>query len=475
MSEQAGSVPWPPLWFVFCLVCLVPSAPSAAVPRPLLPRKVEVASFAFSPGDGAGCDEGRIQAAIIAAGVGGEVGFDGGQVYRLCTELRPLPGQRWVGRGSTLARMDGVVARLAADAQTGATAVELDDASRIRPGSYVTPISGPSMADGEGPHRRLRVLAVENNRRVSLGAPLGRAYRAGDRVITIASLVRAWVPVDGFSVEGLVFDGNHRGNDAYVAWQRGESLLLMGQRLAVRGCRFVDSWGDALKLFSANDVQITGNRFEGGAGAGIHLSATTRVVIEGNHFSALGQRAREAGHSDGAVTFSAKNRGTRILANRFQDLHNAAVATINLGWNGNVTIADNLSVGGSVFLAARLRGELDPAFGGEVTVVGNRLASGETIHWKVREPGPLLPRLVLADNRCERGRLVSNGPAVVDLVGNVFAVEPPVMARDSGSEGRSKRLVEASENSVEPPSPNSAGTMEEGGSAPGVGPGAEGS
>jgi hypothetical protein len=74
---------------VQCAVCLLPNLASA----------VNVDDFG-ALGDGTTWDHAAIQAAMIAAGNGGEVVFTAGKTYLQCKQLMPLQGQRIRGNGA---------------------------------------------------------------------------------------------------------------------------------------------------------------------------------------------------------------------------------------------------------------------------------------------------------------------------------------------------------------------------------------
>lgn len=358
--------------------------------------------------------------------------FEPGETYTLCAPLQLHPRQRWLGRGAVLLRADAVAARLVAPAWTGATAVEVDSTAGFSPGMLVSPVAGPRQLDGEGPHRLHAVLAVEAGR-VRFVGPLGRDYRPGDRLIRLFPLVRSGGPSPGVEIRGLVFDGNLRGNGGYFAWQRSQSLMLSSHGVSVRGCQFRDSWGDALQLHSVVDGEVLGCRFEGGAGAGIHLSAVDGVRVEGNSFQGLNRQAELAGHSEGAITFSARNRRVVIRGNRFEDLAESAVGSVNLAWNGDIEVSANQVRGARRFVWARLKGKPWAEFSGRVVVRANRVeAAGETRVVSEEEAQPI-PSFELEANRLCASRLEASG--VAELLAEANLLLEAGACAEPGGEG----------------------------------------
>jgi hypothetical protein len=191
------------------------------------------------------------------------------------------------------------------------------------------------------------VIKSITGRTIVFSNPLANDYRKGDLFIVIEPIVSAnRGPVDGFTLRGGTIDGNRRKNPHFVAWEVAWSVGLGGVDVLIEDVLFSDCWGDCLKSLAGGLVDSTVRRtsFVRGSTAGIHLTGARNLLIESSVFRDLARDAIIAGHTEGAVTWSARNRDITIRDVCFEDISDqarAALADTNFHWNQGVYVYDN--------------------------------------------------------------------------------------------------------------------------------------
>ena len=288
-------------------------------------------------------DRDALQQMVDAAGPGATVRFPPG-VHVICKALKPLAGQTWELDGAVLQRCSAAVSWLLQDAHAGATSVRLADPSRFLLGQRVTPVSAPDRSGGEAQAAQHIVLGIAGDT-LTFTNPLSRRYRAGDLFITIEPIVQPAPQVDGFTLRGGTIDGNRRANPFFVAWEVAYSVNLRGGRnLLIEDVLFRDCWGDCVKA-GAQDSTVRRTIFDGGSTAAIHLSLASNLLVESSVFRNLNRDARMAGHSEGAVTWSARNRDITLQGVCIEDIPSdqaeGALASTNLYWNRGISVYDS--------------------------------------------------------------------------------------------------------------------------------------
>jgi hypothetical protein len=276
---------------------------------------------------GAAYDHAALQAMIDAAGDGGLVYFAPG-TYTICHRLVPRNGQVWELEGATLRLCDALLSPLTAPAGSGATHVDVEDASVFELGQRISPIKGRGGDDGE--QGELHVIVAIDGNRVHFTNPLIQDYAAGDALLVVEAIVettilpgpRAWV------LRGGTIDGNRRGNPHHVAWELGTGILASGHGVTISGVTFLDCWGSCIHAGSLFDSEIRDSVFDTGASAAIHLSNTRNLLIQGSAFSNFNADAALARHSEGTITWSNLNQDVVVDRVCIEDMQAPQVAAL---------------------------------------------------------------------------------------------------------------------------------------------------
>ncbi|MEM9605245.1 MAG: right-handed parallel beta-helix repeat-containing protein [Pseudomonadota bacterium] len=290
-------------------------------------------------GDGSN-EEYALQRAIDAAGDGGSVVFESDRVYTICKMLRPRPNQLWQPSGeapATLRRCDSPVTTLIADALPGATSVAVASTAGFEPGMWVSPVreGGNDYYAGEFAHHPVYEVSPGL---VQFHNGLGKAYSAGDKLVTSFAMVR---DANGVTFEGLVFDGNAAGNDHFVSWARHSSLWMHSLDSTVKHSAFIDSQGDAITVQGLDNL-IEYNTFTQLNGAALHFSAANQTIVRNNHMIETNLQAQRVVHAEAAATWSLGNQDILIENNCIQDISEAAFGHILVhGNNYGADIRDN--------------------------------------------------------------------------------------------------------------------------------------
>lgn len=268
-------------------------------------------------GDGRTWDHDAIQAAMDAAGVGGEVEFTAGKVYVQCKHLLPARGQTIRGNGATLRRCDAPVARLLADAPAGAEAIAVDNPGIFQLGQSLTPVMGEgAFDDGESVVAHYLGAVIGDTLEFSL--PLKQSYPAGSLVTVKFDQVYIQNSSTGVTIENLVFDGNRDRNQIYLAWTDNKAIRGYSG-LTVKGSTFRYIPGNAITVFGT-DVLIDGNIFHDLDGPIAHLSGNepvggSVVLISRNDIRRTNAQAERMQHSEGVITISAENNSILVIDN----------------------------------------------------------------------------------------------------------------------------------------------------------------
>lgn len=289
-------------------------------------------------GDGVTWDHNAIQNAVNAAGDGGTVIFTSGKVYVACKSISLRAGQHIIGNGATLRRCDRVNTTLLALASTGDAVLTVADASRYELGMWVAPISGPNHDDGEYYSKDKRNVQSISGQEIRISQGLRQSYAEGSTVITIDDMVLS--PGGGITIEGLIFDGNRRNNNDWIAWENGVSLLIQGEENVVRNNIFLDCWATCIDHYHGT-AEITGNHFDGAGGSAVHLSSVDSLFFSGNQIANTNKLAVEAQHSEAAITWSLYNKGVEVSDNCVYNSGAGAFGVINRKTNNDIIIKEN--------------------------------------------------------------------------------------------------------------------------------------
>ncbi|MBN2801267.1 MAG: right-handed parallel beta-helix repeat-containing protein [Deltaproteobacteria bacterium] len=323
-----------------------PTCLPCAAPEPFAPWAeggVRVDDFGAA-GDGDRWDHQAIQQAIEAAGEGGTLIFTGGKTYTVCQPLSPLSGQTWTRDGdapATLRRCDPPAVTLTAGVLAGDTRLPVDHPERLEVGMWVSPVraGAGTFFDGEGLMHHPVLEVFPDAIRVWNG--LEQDYPAG--AIVVPSFALVTVKGDDVTLEGLTFDGNRGGNDAFVSWGRHSSLAvgMDTERCHVHHNRFLDSQGDALTM-QGHNAEVDHNLFEDLNGSAIHLSWSEDVGIHHNTLRRTNLKAASVQHAEGAITWSLNNKRMEVEDNCVEEVEVPAFADVMLhGGNDGVVLRRN--------------------------------------------------------------------------------------------------------------------------------------
>jgi hypothetical protein len=268
-------------------------------------------------GDGVTWDHAAIQAAMNAAGDGGEVEFVAGKTYIQCKQLLPRPRQTIRGNGAVLKRCDAVTATLLQEAQAGARTLIVDDPSAFELGQSLTPVKGAGGAT-EGESVISHYLQLISGNQITIQNPLLQSYPAGSIVTAkFDQLYIANLSTD-VTVENLVFDGNRARNNLYLAWTDNKAIRgYSGLTVSRSTFRYLP--GNGITVFGTR-VVIDRNGFHDLDGPALHLSGNdpingSSVVVSNNGMRRTNAQAARMQHSEGVITISAFNNSIRILRN----------------------------------------------------------------------------------------------------------------------------------------------------------------
>lgn len=280
-----------------------------------------------------------LAAAITAAGVNGVLVLKQGVTYTLSAGVTSLAGQRIVGYGATIARLNQIVTTTTTAMTTGVTTVvTLTSATGFAIGMQVAfaqqGTARSALVYGTTLSAVRTITAVSGNQITLNSAVDINVSIGGTCFLTFTSLTLA----DGATMEGITFDGN-RSNWSYARWEVTieASAASAGNNQNFLNCRFNNAPGEAILPYG-DDILIQGNRFEAIGGNGIHLSGVAGAIIAGN-IANNGNIDTDVGHADGFVSFSNSNSRVVIDANKATSFI-AGVGAIN-ATDSDVTISNN--------------------------------------------------------------------------------------------------------------------------------------
>ena len=268
-------------------------------------------------GDGSTWDHNAIQAAMDAAGVGGEVEFTPGKVYVQCKHLLPARGQTIRGNGATLKRCDAPAARLLEEAPAGAVVLVVDDPGIFELGQSLTPVKGGGAFD-DGESVVAHYLRSVTDHRLEISLPLKQAYPAGSLVTVKFDQIYIQNSSTDVTIENLVIDGNRDRNQIYLAWTDNKGIRGYSG-MTVRDSTFRYIPGNAITAFGTN-ILVDHNVFHDLDGPIVHLSGNepvdgSVVLISRNDVRRTNTQAERMQHSEGVITISAENNSIRVVDN----------------------------------------------------------------------------------------------------------------------------------------------------------------
>lgn len=288
-------------------------------------------------GNGVTDDSDAINLAVVAAGINGIIRLTPNKIYLQKRSITLLENQTIKGSGATLKRCAAEYTTLTANAAGGATSITVASSSIFRVGdtfiitNATSPLGGVGYLESSMNNNALHTITnitgnvITFTTSISLPTTItAQGYFAiGEKVVRVFTQVGSSTGTSGstrgFTIEGVIFDGNRTNNTLTYAWSPNRCIGSMQWGSVIRQCVFTEMPNE--NIFPSRNCIIEDNWAYNLNGSFAHISSSSSLplgygnnIIRGNRILDSFQQFTANGRA-AVIENSANSIKTYIVGN----------------------------------------------------------------------------------------------------------------------------------------------------------------
>jgi parallel beta-helix repeat protein len=326
-----------------------------------------------------------------AFATGLNVALTEGKTYLVTGPLTMSAGQTLLGNGATIKRAAQVTTTTTTGITTGVT-----NSITVAAGTGKNFIAGQTISIFNGANygtQNITIASIAGDVITTTTAFVLSAGSPWSGTTTVA--VASWtiLTADNCTVQGLVIDGN-RSNWTLYHWEITGEIHLAGNNVTIRDCYLHDLPGEGIMEggntpYGNTGRKIVNNRIINANGNGIHLSASSGTLIDGNTITDCTLDAI-MGHVGGAITFSDGMEKVTVSNNylarsrcgcgQISSSDNRKISILNNTFDGIALTANMTTNSITTSYAIECASTAKDSAANDITIIGNSLYNSTGIY-----------------------------------------------------------------------------------------------